>query len=98
MLVLAVKLFRIFPLFRCKVPECETSSSNNRDIPYNQTWLKNAIPLKDKKYENCFRFASQNSTFRERGKCSADMFDTTRKIECSEFIYASDERNLQTEV
>lgn len=79
------------------MPECETSD-NNRGIPFNQTWLNNAIPIKNEKFENCLRFAPRNLTTIEAEKCSADMFDTTTKIECSDFIYASDEQNLQTEV
>lgn len=79
------------------MPECEFDA-NNRNIPFNRTWLNNAIPLKNDQYENCQRFAPQNLSSFGPGKCSADMFDTATKIECSEFIYASDERNLQTEV
>lgn len=79
------------------MPECEVSA-NSRGISYNQTWLSNAIPLKNEKFESCLRFAPRNSTAAEPEKCSADLFDATTKIECNEFIHASDERNLQTEV
>lgn len=81
------------------MPECDVvSENNNRDIPYNQTWLNHAIPLKNEKFEKCLRFAPQNAATGEPGKCSADMFDMTKRIECREFVYASDERNVQTEV
>lgn len=83
--------------FRCKVPECEVGA-NIRTLPYNQTWLSNAIPLKNDKFESCVRFAPRNSAAIETGQCDGNLFDTKSKIECSEFVYASDERNLQTEV
>lgn len=81
------------------MPECEIGS-NNRNISFNQTWLHNAIPLKNAKNDNCFRYARKNLTTVVPGTCSADadIFDTTKKIPCNEFIYASNERNLQTEV
>lgn len=84
-----------FP-FRCKVPECEFSE-DNRDLPFNQPWLNNAIPSKNGKLDNCYRYAPKNEAI-EPGKCSADMFDTSMKIPCTEYIHASDERNMQTEV
>lgn len=89
-----------FRIFRCKVLECDIDD-DNRNIPYNRTWLNNAIPLvplNNDKFESCLRFAPQNSSTIGTEKCSADMFDTATKIKCSEFIHASDERNLQTEV
>lgn len=85
-----------FP-FRCKVPECEFSENNNRDLPFNQPWLNNAIPSMNGKLDNCYRYAPKNKTA-ESGKCNADMFDTSTKIPCTEYIHASDERNMQTEV
>lgn len=85
-----------FLIFRCKVPECE-ASNNNRDLPFDQPWLHIAIPSKSEKLDNCFRYAPKNRTT-EPGKCTADMFDTSKRIACNEFIYASDEKNIQTEV
>lgn len=79
------------------MPECEFDT-NIRNNAYNRSWLNNAIPSKNDKFENCLRFAPRNVSRIGPGKCSADRFDTTTKIECSEFIHASDERNLQTEV
>lgn len=80
------------------MPECE-DGKNNRDIIYDQLWLKNAIPTKDKKLESCYRFKPKNFTISEPpNQCTADMFDSTTKITCTEYIYASDENNLQTEV
>lgn len=78
------------------MPECE-SSENNRDLAYNQPWLNIAIPATDGKFDNCYRYAPKNKTA-DTGQCSADMFDTSTKIPCTEFIHASDERNMQTEV
>lgn len=76
------------------MPECEIGN----DIPFNQPWLKNAIPSTNGKFDNCYRYAPKNLTTADPGKCSADMFDASRKIACTEFIHATDERNLQTEV
>lgn len=98
-----VCLFHIFFfvcfIVRCKVPECEVDN-NNRGLPFNQPWLNNAIPTKNGKLSNCLRYAPRNLTTNLNGpeQCSADMFDTSVEIACTEFVYSSNERNLQTEV
>lgn len=84
--------------FSCKVPECEFGLSN-RQLPFNRSWLSDAIPSKDGKFDNCHRYAPMNfNKSEEPHQCTADMFNTSMKIACSEFIYASDEKNVQTEV
>ena len=80
------------------MPECDIAE-NNRNIPYDQPWVSHAIPMKNEKLDNCVHYALENSTADEAGHCSADTsFDTSKEIPCTEFIYASDERNVQTEV
>lgn len=51
----------------------------------------------DGKLKNCMRYASihENSQSYE---CTSTSFNTSAEIECSEFIYATDEKNIQTEV
>lgn len=73
-------------------------SDNNHDIAFDQSWLKYAIPMKNDKLDSCYRYAPKNLTANEPGKCSADMFDTSKKIACTEYIHGSNEVNLQTEV
>lgn len=85
----------MFSFCRCKVPECDVSD-NNRDISYNQTWLKYAIPQINNGYENCVRYAPINSSI--GNQCNDDSFNTSKQIPCEGFIYASDEINVQTEV
>lgn len=85
--------------FRCKVPECDLHGANNRALLYDQQWLPHAIPHTNGKYDNCYRYAPTHSTNTTGlGQCSTDMFNTSKKIACTEFVYASDERNIQTEV
>lgn len=79
------------------MPECEFGA-NNRELPFNQPWLSDAIPLENGKLDNCHRYAPRNWSAGEPGRCNANMFDTSTKISCNEFIYASDEKNIQTEV
>lgn len=81
------------------MPECEIGS-NNRELSFDQPWLDYAIPLKNGKLNNCRRYAPRNGTtnLNGPGQCSADMFDTSVEIACTEFVYTSNERNLQTEV
>lgn len=79
------------------MPECEFGS-NNRELPFNQPWLKDAIPSENGKFDNCHRYAPKNWSAIEPGQCNANMFDTLTIIPCNEFIYASDEKNIQTEV
>lgn len=87
-----------FSFVRCKVPECEFDGESDRNIPYDQPWLKNAIPFESGKIDHCRRYALKNLSAIAGGQCDANMFDTTTKVSCNEFIYASDERNIQTEV
>lgn len=83
---------------RCKVPECEFGV-NNRDLKYDQPWLSSAIPLENGKFDNCHRYAVKNLTSSSlHDQCNADMFDASIKVPCTEYVYASDERNIQTEV
>lgn len=84
-------------IHRCKVPECDVGE-NNREIIYDQTWLKDAIPTSENGFENCFRYAPNNSSTPNVHKCDRDQFDTNRQIQCTEFVYKTDETNVQTEV
>lgn len=79
------------------MPECEFDG-NNRNIPYNQPWLNNAIPFTNGKYDNCHRYAAKNWTDRANDHCGVDMFDKSLITSCDTYIYATDERNIQTEV
>lgn len=87
-----------FSIYRCKVPECDVASTNNRELIFDHPWLKNAIPKSENGFENCFRFAPNNSFEPNEHKCDGDQFDTTRQIQCTEFVYKTDETNVQTEV
>lgn len=86
-------------LYRCKIPECDTNTGN-REIEFDQPWLTHAIPSsKDSNFAKCVRYApNDNVTNIDQNDCSANMFDSTRQIECNEFIYSSDEINVQTDV
>lgn len=77
------------------MPECDLSE-NNREISYDQPWLKYAIPQTNNGFENCLRYAPihNSSTY----QCDANRFDTSKTIRCTEFIYTTDEINVQTEV
>lgn len=80
------------------MPECDIAELNNRDIAYNQPWLQYAIPTFNGKYDKCYRYALKNQTTFGLDQCSADMFDNSTRVKCTEYIYASDETNIQTEV
>lgn len=84
-------------LRRCKIPECDIGV-NNRELRFDQPWLKEAIPYPLNKMDKCQRYVPRNGTTNADGQCSADFFDNTKLMECSEFIYSSDEKNVQTEV
>lgn len=92
-------------IFRCKIPECDVENEN-REIGYDQFWLKYAIPKSKDGFEKCVRFAPNKSAewhvLDEREldvqHCSRQQFDTSEQIRCTEFIYRTDERNVQTEV
>lgn len=71
---------------------------NNREIQYDQPWLRSAIPFPKNKADKCFRYALKNYTQIRGDQCNGEMFDNSTKIACTEFVYASDEKNVQTEV
>lgn len=85
------------------MPECDDDISN-REVQYDQPWLHLAIPSSAaNKTENCVRYApiSWTETSALQGgikQCNSSMFNTSQTIACSEYVYASDERNIQTEV
>lgn len=88
--------------------ECDVISVDNRELEYNQRWLNLAIPpdsTTNNKLANCVRYAPATKTknfttalSNETTQCSAESFNTTQTIECTEYVHASDERNIQTEV
>lgn len=72
-------------------------------LQYDQSWLSYAIPSKSDSFEKCFRYApvniSENSeSLIENAQCDEKLFDTTKRIECTEFVYRTDEKNVMTEV
>lgn len=79
------------------MPECDVGEFN-REIPYNQTWLPYAIPSSDGHIDSCTRYAPKSRAKTKTAQCTEDMFDNSVEIACSEFVYLTDERNLQTEV
>lgn len=73
------------------------------DSAYNQSWVQFAIPSSNGKIENCASYAplhgiAFNTSSVQHFLCSADSFNTSEKITCSEYVHESNERNLQTEV
>lgn len=86
-------------IYRCKVPECDVGD-NNRDISYEQPWLKYAIPQSSNGYgyDNCVRYAPINSSTISPHECDINNFNTLKQIKCTEFVYTTDETNVQTEV
>lgn len=82
------------------MPECDFGD-DNREIEYDQPWLKHAIPSTNGQLESCVRYVPKNQTttlFAENMLCSANLFNSSQRIQCSEYIYSTDERNIQTEV
>lgn len=84
------------------MPECDEINEDNHKLEFNQQWLNWAIPLdtienNNHKVDNCVRYAPSMRTNRTR-HCAAESFDPMQTIECTEYVHASDERNIQTEV
>lgn len=84
------------------MPECDVAE-NSREIVYDQPWLHFAIPTKNGKFDSCVRYAPINrngpsALFNDTDQCNPDSFNTSSTVPCTEFVYASDEKNIQTEV
>lgn len=79
------------------MPNCDIGE-NNREISYDQPWLSNAIPSSSGTFDSCSHYALKDNILIRPGQCNANVFNTSMKVKCSEFVYASDEKNLQTEV
>lgn len=71
---------------------------NNREIVYDQPWLKYAIPTSKSGYESCVHYAKNDSFIGNENQCDHDLFNTSNQIQCTEFVYKTDEVNVQTEV
>lgn len=83
------------------MPECEDITLNSRELEFNQPWLNFTIPpdpATHKSVHSCVRYAPIAAQSNGAGHCTADSFDMTQTIECTEFVYETDERNIQTEV
>lgn len=97
----SVVIFSEYFINRCKVSECDISA-NNQGIQYDQPWLHYAIPHSNGKLSSCSRYApsinrNESSGLVREAQCRPEMFDTSKTVECTEFIYTSDEKNVQTE-
>lgn len=80
------------------MPECDVGD-DNRKIDYDQPWLNYAIPSTNNGYENCHRYEPiyELSTSNKQ-QCRPELFNTSKLIKCIEFVYKTDETNVQTEV
>lgn len=82
------------------MPECDGIDEDNRKLEYNQRWLKWAIPpdaTTHKKVAKCIRYAPIAQS-NETKQCAAESFNRMQRIPCTEYVYKTDERNIQTEV
>lgn len=79
------------------MPSCDVGD-NNREISYDQPWLKYAIPSSKNGFESCVYYARNNSFAENESQCSRELFNKSNEIKCTEFIYKTDEINVQTEV
>lgn len=80
------------------MPNCDVDV-NNRELNYVQPWLKYAIPSTDTGFESCAYYAPNTTvTSNKTPQCSRNYFNTSKQIQCDEFVYKTDETNVQTEV
>ncbi|XP_018793268.1 PREDICTED: solute carrier family 22 member 4-like [Bactrocera latifrons] len=84
---------------RCKIPECDSASSN-----YEENWTQFTIPKKNNGLDQCNRFVgnytqNQVSQNESLGFCYAHNFDSTQKERCSDnnFIYRDKEVTIANE-
>lgn len=84
------------------MPECDDITVSNHELGFDQPWLNFTVPpdsVPIKEVDGCVRYAPINAAQPNGvGQCTTDSFNTTHLIECTEFVYATDERNIQTEV
>lgn len=81
------------------MPECDGINAENRE--FDQRWLNFTIPLdstaNNNKVANCVRYAPSTWS-NETRQCVPESFNTMQTVQCTEYVHASDERNIQTEV
>lgn len=89
---------------RCRIPECESA---NAPASYQTPWIQNAIPQEDGRLQNCLRYdinatlATKRLTSSKNSadtKCSSDIFDKSKVIECNDFVFKTSEHRMIQEV
>ncbi|XP_076063522.1 organic cation transporter protein-like isoform X2 [Oratosquilla oratoria] len=73
------------PLYRCKIPICDTD-----DSCYEQDFLNETIPFdEDGKLDTCtyYRYTGTNVTAGDEGECPVSDFDRNDPVQCSEWVY-----------
>lgn len=79
---------------RCKIPECETTSSTH----YHPEWIKFAVPFKNKLPSKCTRYQYINSSEIDENVCSSLNFDTNVQVPCSNgHVYDGNEKTIVNE-
>lgn len=73
-------------------------SNNNGIVEFDQPWLSQAIPLSNRSFENCLRFEVNRSIPIESGQCLDSYFNRAQTRKCDDFVFKTDERNIQNEV
>ncbi|XP_037025919.1 organic cation transporter protein-like [Bradysia coprophila] len=76
--------------YRCKISICDAEPAE-----YEPHWLINAVPYDRAVPEKCFRYIN---TIENTSQCyDVNLFNTTNRVRCDEFIYETDEVTLLNE-
>lgn len=79
---------------RCKVPECDISTSPS----YSNSWLNFSVPF-DKSSnlpEKCKKFSAIDDAVKQ--SCSIDSFNKSVITQCDDFVYEDEEITILNEV
>lgn len=92
-------IFYLIHNTRCRIPECDNSSSE-----YNSDWFNFTIPQTRGRAATCVRYGVQNTSLDDENImiepiCSAEYFNQSIVDTCtSDFIYRNDELTILNEV
>lgn len=78
----------------CTIPECESRGTTK----FEPLWLSNAVPYTNGKPSKCYRYANSTIQSHPLNETCGIIFDHDEEIQCSEYVYGTDEISILNDV